>query len=71
LDPEAWERWEKYRREIRKPIKPASVLAAQQKLAGFGADQAAVVENSIANSYQGLFRSGERPSQPKARGFCA
>jgi len=71
LDPEAWKRWETYRREIRRPIKPASILAAQRKLAGFGADQAAVVENSIANSYQGLFRSGERPSQPKARGFCA
>ncbi len=55
LDMQAWERWEQYRREIRKPIKPASMLAAQRKLAGFGADQAAIVEQSIANGWQGLF----------------
>lgn len=55
LNVEAWHRWEQYRREIRRPIKPASKLAAQRKLAGFGADQAAVVEQSIADGYQGLF----------------
>src|ERR1051326_3269802 len=48
LDLEAWKRWEDYRRELRRTIKPASMLAAQRKLAGFGADQAAVVEQSIA-----------------------
>jgi hypothetical protein len=48
LDPEAWERYESYRREIRKPIKPVSMLAAQRRLAGFGADQKAVVEQTIA-----------------------
>lgn len=55
LDEQAWKRWEAYRREIRKPIKPASVLAAQQKLAGFGTSQNAVVEQTIANGWQGLF----------------
>ena len=55
LDLKAWERWEAYRREIRKPIKPGSVQAAQLKLAGFGADQAAVVEESIAQGWTGLF----------------
>lgn len=55
LDEQAWNRWEAYRREIRKPIKPASVQAAQRKLAGFGADQAAVVEQSIAQGWTGLF----------------
>lgn len=55
LNVEAWHRWEQYRRETRKPIKPASVLAAQRKLAGYGADQGAVVEQSIANGWQGLF----------------
>lgn len=70
LDPVAWGRWEAYRIEIRKPIKPASLLAAQRKLASFGADQAVVVENSIANGWQGLFppdrpgavRAGLRPA---------
>jgi hypothetical protein len=55
LDLEVWKRWEAYRREIRKPIKPASLLAAQRKLAGFGSDQAAVVEHSVANGYTGLW----------------
>lgn len=54
LDFESWSRWLTYRSEIRKPIKPVSIPAAQRKLAGFGANQSAVVENSIANSYQGL-----------------
>lgn len=55
LDLEAWNRYDTYRREIRKPIKPASVLAAQRKLAGFGADQAAVVEQTVAQGWTGLF----------------
>jgi hypothetical protein len=62
LDLQAWTRFEDYRREIRKPIKPGSVQAAQQKLAGFGADQAGVVEESIAQGWTGLFplkRAGE------------
>ena len=55
LDPAAWKRWHDYRREIRKPLKPVSIPAAQRELAAFGADQAAVVEQSIANGWQGLF----------------
>lgn len=55
LNVEAWHRWEQYRKQIRKPIHPASKPSAQRKLADFGADQAAVVEQSIANGWQGLF----------------
>lgn len=55
LDSQAWARFEDYRRQIRKPIKPASLRATQRKLAGFGADQAAVVEESIAQGWTGLF----------------
>lgn len=55
LDADAWERFERYRREIKKTLKPASIEAAQRKLASFGEDQAAVVEQSIANGWQGLF----------------
>lgn len=55
LDLDSWLRWEAYRREIRKPIKAASVLLAQQKLAGFGASQSAVVNQSIAQGWTGLF----------------
>jgi len=60
---EAWHRWEQYRKEIRKPIKPASLAAAQRKLAGFGPDQGAVVEQSIAEGWQGLF-----PLKPQSNG---
>lgn len=67
LDLEAWNRWESYRREIRKPIKPASVLAAQRKLAGFGTSQHATVENSIAEGYTGLFPPKD-VQKPKQRG---
>ncbi|MFT3960514.1 helix-turn-helix domain-containing protein [Propionivibrio sp.] len=69
LDLDAWNRWLAYRKEIRKAIKPASVLAAQRQLAGFGADQAAVVEQSIANGWQGLFAlKAEAQATGRARG---
>ena len=55
LDPESWDRWFEYRQESGKPLKPASIPAAQRKLAAFGAAQSQVVEDSIANGYQGLF----------------
>lgn len=55
LDTQAWERWLEYRKQIRKPLKPVSIPAAQRELAAFGCDQAAVVEKSIANGWQGLF----------------
>lgn len=55
LDSDAWSRWLEYRSEIRKPLKRASILAAQRKLAAFGSEQGAVVEQSIAEGYQGLF----------------
>jgi len=65
LDPAAWKRWCDYRREIRKPLKPVSIPAAQRELAAFGCNQAAVVEQSIAHGWQGLFelkRSGANGS---------
>lgn len=68
LNPQAWTRWRDYRKEIRRPIKSASLLAAQRKLAGYGADQIAVVEQSIANGWQGLFdlraNGGARAAEP-------
>ena len=63
LDVTSWTRWVDYRKKIRKPIKAASVVAAQKKLAAFGDDQAAVVDQSIAAGWQGLFamqQVGER-----------
>lgn len=68
LDAEVWQRWEAYRREIRKPLKPASIPAAQRVLAAFGREQAAVVEQSIAQGWQGLFalkpNGAAKPAEP-------
>ena len=63
LDLAVWARWYQYRKDIKKPIKDASVEAAMRKLAAFGADQSAVVENSIAESYQGLFPVKSQPQR--------
>jgi len=67
LDTQAWKRWMQYRTEIRKPLKPASIPAAQRNLAAFGCDQSAVVEQSIANGWQGLFelKRGTKPAVAK------
>ena len=65
LDPAAWSRWREYRIEIRKPLKPVSIPAAQRELAAFGGDQAAVVEQSIAQGWQGLFALKGRPKTPQ------
>ena len=55
LDVAAWKRWLDYRAEIRKPLKPASHQAAMTALARYGAQQGAVVDQSISNGWQGLF----------------
>lgn len=55
LDAVSWKRWTDYRTQIRRPLKPVSIPAAQRELAAFGAEQAAVVEQSIAHGWQGLF----------------
>lgn len=62
LDMQAWDRWLDYRKQVRKPLKSASIPAAQKALAAFGCEQAAVVEQSIANGWQGLFPLKTKPS---------
>lgn len=64
LDSGTWDRWTAYRHEIRKPLKPASIPAAQKALAAFGSNQAAVVEQSIAQGWTGLFALKET-TKPK------
>jgi hypothetical protein len=70
LDQEAWDRWVAFRKAIRKPIKPVSEQAMKIKLQRYGTDQAAVVDQSIANQWQGLFdlkkekpAPGEKPQK--------
>lgn len=47
--------WVEYRRQIRKPLRAASMALAQKRLAALGPQQREAVEYSIANGYQGLF----------------
>lgn len=64
LDVQAWDRWVAYRKDLKKPIKTTSVESAQNALAKHGHNQAAVVDQSIANGWQGLFdlKQGVAPS---------
>ncbi len=55
VDEDAWTTWLAYRKAIRKALKEVSWPAARKRLASFGENQAAVVEQSIANGWQGLF----------------
>ena len=67
LDQAAWERWVAFRKAIRKPIKPASEAAMKLKLSRYGADQDAVVNQSISNQWQGLFelKDKKKPDRPQ------
>lgn len=62
LDEQAWEAWIDYRKKIRKPLKQASIPAAQKKLAALGSEQMESVQNSIANGWQGIFPPNNRGS---------
>lgn len=55
LDQTAWDRWLEYRKAAGKALKPVSWQSAMQALAKHGPNQMAVVEQSIANGWQGLF----------------
>lgn len=53
---EAWDRWKKYRSEIRKPLRPTTTKAQLKKAAEYGAaDAIKVIELSIENGWIGLF----------------
>jgi hypothetical protein len=63
LNVEAFDRWIEYRSKRKPAVKPESLQALAEKLVTFGTfeQQAATVQNSIADGYQGLF-------PPKANG---
>jgi hypothetical protein len=76
LDHDVWQRWVAYRKEIGKPLRSISLTAAAVDLAKHGANQAAVVEQSIAQGWQGLFplkQTGKPTKDPRfsiARNFA-
>jgi hypothetical protein len=66
LDQAVWDRWMAYRNSIKKPLKGDSIPAAQRKLAAYGTQQAAVVEQSIANGWRGMFALKDAPAKVDA-----
>jgi hypothetical protein len=60
LDLTAWSEWIAYRQSLKKPLKEASFSAAAAVLAKLGSQQAASVQYSIANGYQGLYEAPAR-----------
>ncbi len=67
LNQQAWADWIEYRRAVKKPIKEPSYKLAMRTLAAFGADQQAVVDQSIAFSWQGLFALRTQPEKAKPK----
>lgn len=65
LNLDAWNQWVAYRAERKPAIRIASLQAAAEELAAFGADQLVVVKKSIASGWQGLFA----PKQNGASGL--
>lgn len=57
---ELWTRWERHRREIKKPLKPTMVESQIKKLSEWGHDRAvAALEHTISQGWQGI-REPER-----------
>jgi hypothetical protein len=55
LNVEAWEQWVAYRKRIKKPLRVDNYPWTQRKLAKFGKNQMAAVDQSMENEWQGLF----------------
>jgi hypothetical protein len=64
LDLGSWDKWVTYRRKIGKPLKPVSLVDAAREMAKHGDQQAAVVQHSIGNQYQGLIPPKVNGSHP-------
>jgi hypothetical protein len=56
LDQAAWDLWVDYRKRIlKKPLNPLNYENTQRGMRRFGADQMAVVQQSMEREWQGLF----------------
>ena len=55
LDTEAWSQWVEYRKIIKRPLNPKNYANTMRGLQRFGADQMAVVQQSMEHEWQGLF----------------
>jgi hypothetical protein len=67
LDVKAFDRFVTYRAERKPAIKTISLVAAATELAKFGPQQSDVVQNSVANGYQGFYAPKSGAKQPPPR----
>ncbi|MCT0124124.1 hypothetical protein KUA00_03735 [Proteus mirabilis] len=67
LNPEVWEKWIEYRKEIKHPIKSKQTFSGQIKLLtecyelGFSPEE--IISKTITNGWQGLFKPNVSPPQ--------
>lgn len=70
LDSKSWAEWVEYRRKSGKAIKTENTVTKAFKLLrqcfDEGHDPTEIIDASIANGYQGLFKPKGRPSRPQA-----
>lgn len=71
VDKQAWADWEKYRRELRKPLTQSTVKAQLKDLEAHKDQHVEMIRQSIKNGWMGLFplkggKRGAAESQPKA-----
>lgn len=55
IKPEIWDRWEKYRKDIRKKLTPLTVKQQIKFLTEHKEDYETIINNSIQNGWTGLF----------------
>ena len=67
LDETAWSSWERYRAELKKPLKPSTVKSQMKFLHEHQQDHIAIIEQSIRNGWQGLFELKSGTSGVSAR----
>ncbi len=51
----AWESWQTYRRELKKPLVPSTIKAQLENLATHPNDAVAIIRQAITKGWQGLF----------------
>lgn len=64
LDHEAFDRWLAYKKVKKQAYKDVSLQPLAIKLSRYGADQAAVVEQAIANNWAGLYDLRKEKADP-------
>lgn len=63
INQEAWTDWAQHRKEIKKPLTPTAMEKQFKLLLEYPYDQKEIIDQSIQNSWQGLFAPKRTPQQ--------